>query len=145
MNFRDALPARRLTMRQRSTVVPPPGHPGPPFDLFLTVSHVVATGTERGINPQKIDRIANVISDLFFLVEYTLDDPIEDLLSDSVISLFDFFRRYGIYPEVIELSDDDSNISPTDVVDFPLEYLADSDASTITDEEERLLTQESRY
>ena len=145
MNFSDARPTRRATMRQRSTVSHGLMYPGPPYDLFLTMSHVIATGVERNIPRDKVNRVANVISDLFFMVEYTLEDPVEDLLTDSVITLHDFFRRYGIYPEVIELSDDDTAESPLHVAEFPVEnYLAD-DSSTITDEEEEFLTYEARY
>lgn len=145
MNFSDVVPARRVVMRQRSTVHPPPDYPGPPYDLFLTMSHVIATGAERNIPRDKVNRVANVISDLFFMVEYTLEDPVEDLLTDSVITLHDFFRRYGIYPEVIELSDDDTAESGRHVADFPVEYHMEDDSSTITDEEEEFLTEEARY
>ena len=145
MNFSDAVPTRRVAMRQRSTVSPPADRPGPPYDLFLTMSHVIATGAERNIPRDKVNRVANVISDLFFMVEYTLEDPVEDLLTDSVITLHDFFRRYGIFPEVIELSDDDTAASPNAVADFPVEYAFADDTSTISDEEEAFLTQEARY
>ena len=145
MNFSDAAPTRRVAMRQRSTVSPPFDRPGPPYDIFLTMSHVIATGVERNISRDKVNRVANVLSDLFFLVEYTLEDPVEDLLTDNVITLHEFFRRYGIFPEVIELSDDESTASARHVADFPVEYYMEDDSSTITDEEEAFLTQESRY
>ena len=136
LNFSHAAPTRLLAQRQRSTVSPPPGRPGAPYDLFLTMSHVIATGAERNVPREKVDRVANVISDLFFLVEYTLEDPVEDLLTDNIITLYDFFRRYGLHPEIIELSDDDSAQSATHVANFPVEYYADDDESTITDEQE---------
>lgn len=145
MNFSDARPTRRATMRQRSTVLPPVDQPGPPFDLFLTMSHVIATGAERNIPRDKVNRVANVISDLFFMVEYNLYDPVEDLLSDSIITLHEFFGRYGIYPEIIELDDDDTTASAVHVADFPVEYYADDDTSSISSDDEEFLTHEARY
>lgn len=95
MNFSHANPTRSLTTRQRSTVSHGFTHPGPPYDLFLTMSHVIATGVEHGVGESKINRVSDVVSNLFFLVEYTLDDPVEDLLSDSVITLHQFFVVTG--------------------------------------------------
>lgn len=145
MNFTNVPPTRRVAQRQRSTVSHGNGLGGSPYDLFLTMSHVIALGAERNIPRDKVNRVANVISDLFFMVEYTLDDPVEDLLSDSVITLHDFFRRYGIHPELIELSDDDTANSPNHVGDFPVEYHIEDDSSSISSEEEEFLTQEARY
>lgn len=145
MNFSNARPTRRVAMRQRSTVEASVDHPGPPYDLFLTMSHVIATGAERNIPRDKVNRVANVISDLFFMVEYTLEDPVEDLLSDSVITLHEFFDRYGIHPQIIELSDDDTTQSARHVADFPVEYHIEDDSSSISSDDEEFLTQEARY
>ncbi len=143
MNFTNVPPTRRITGRQRTTVQPPFDRPGAPYDLFLTMSHVIATGAERSIPRDKVNRVANVISDLFFLVEYTLEDHVEDLLSDSVITLHEFFILYGIHPEIIELSDDDTEFSPRHVADFPLEMPLADDDTTISSDDEEFLTQET--
>jgi len=143
MNFSHANPTRSLTTRQRSTVSHGFTHPGPPYDLFLTMSHVIATGVEHGVGESKINRVSDVVSNLFFLVEYTLDDPVEDLLSDSVITLHQFFRRYGIYPEYIELSDDETVVSPRQVADFPVQMPLADDETTISSAEEHFLVENS--
>ena len=145
MNFSNVRPARRVAMRQRSTVEASIDHPGPPYDLFLTMSHVIATGAEHDVPRDKVNRVANVISDLFFMVEYTLDDPVEDLLSDSIITLHQFFERYGIHPQIIELSDDDTTVSPRHVADFPVEGYSGDDSSSISSEDEEFLVTQARY
>jgi len=123
--FSHATPTRRVTMRQRSTVSPSFNEPGPPYDLFRTMSHVIELAAAQNIAHDKVNRVVNVITDLFFMVEYTLEDPIEDLLSDSVITLHNFFRLYGQFPEYIDLSGDDTTTT--------VDYDSESDLSSITE------------
>lgn len=81
--------------------------------------------------------VLDLLNDLRFLVGYDMDWDIWDLYDGNIITLREFFRRYGA--EIVYETDesDDSLASIDDVVEFPAWGLRiNDDDSTITSQEE---------
>lgn len=126
--------AARFDHHTRTAIIDYRDTPATPYDLFLTINHLVALGAERSdIIRENLDEAISVINDLFYLVEYDISDPIMDLFEDECITIETFFRRYGIRHEVFQLDDDESTASPVGVEHFPMES---DDESSISSEDE---------
>ena len=62
--------ARRFDNRTRSAVIDYHDSPHPtPYDLFLTLNHVIALGQEENIPPDVINECVETINDLFYASE----------------------------------------------------------------------------
>lgn len=135
---------RRFDNRTRTTVIDYSDHPPVPYDLFLTLNHVIAYTIEHGTPPDAVSEIVETINDLFYLVEYDLSDLIPDLENpDVTITIETFFSRYGIEHDIWELDDDETTQSPVIVQHFPMFDVNEGDDSTISTEEEQDLVLET--
>ena len=95
------------------------------------------------------DSIMHQLTELQFAAHYDLDSIIYDIYDRIYVQMFEFLRRYGVrhhwFPLESDESTTESDESPMDVADFPVEESQEDDVSTITSADELFLTANVEY